>query len=153
CCDVVERGLAEGQSAGGAERHRRGRCQGHECYRLTGALTAPLTLMLSVCTVRLPPTVEAPNTVADALVRLALPLAPLVLSDTASLGLLAVLVSVMVASEADVAALREIAEPVCDHQIAADIPVAQHRRFIVGQADIATRPAGVERRCSGQQVA
>src|SRR5262249_46884270 len=58
--------------------------------------------MLSVCTVRLPPTVEAPNTVADALARLALPLAPLVLSDTAPIGLLAVLVSVMVAFEADV---------------------------------------------------
>src|SRR5262245_43264194 len=66
------------------------------------ALTGPLTLMLSVCTVRLPPRVEAPSTVAKALVSCALPAAPLVLSDTAPVSALLLLVSVMVASVAEV---------------------------------------------------
>src|SRR6516165_4355761 len=57
--------------------------------------------MLSVCTVRLPPRVEAPSTVAEALVSCALPLVPLVLSDTAPVSRLALL-SVMVAFEAEV---------------------------------------------------
>src|SRR5262249_36923958 len=52
-------------------------------------------------TVRLPPTSEAPSTVALALVRLASPLAPLVLSDAAPVSSLALL-SVMVAFEAEV---------------------------------------------------
>src|SRR5262249_22747195 len=52
-------------------------------------------------TVRLPPTLEAPSTVALALVRLALPLVPLVLSDAAPVNRLA-LVSAIVASVADV---------------------------------------------------
>jgi hypothetical protein len=69
----------------------------------------PATVKAPVCvrlptvsvTVRLPPTFEAPSTVALALVRLALPLAPLVLSDAAPVSRLA-LVSVMVASVAEV---------------------------------------------------
>src|SRR6516225_4951930 len=52
-------------------------------------------------TVRLPPTFEAPSTVALALVNCALPFAPLVLSDAAPVSRLA-LVSVMVASVAEV---------------------------------------------------
>ena len=52
-------------------------------------------------TVRLPPTLEAPSTVALALVRLALPVAPLVFSDAAPVSRLA-LVSVIVASAAEV---------------------------------------------------
>src|SRR5262249_20533448 len=51
--------------------------------------------------VRLPPTFEAPSTVALALVKLALPFAPLVVSDAAPVSRLALL-SVMVAFEADV---------------------------------------------------
>src|SRR5262245_1889459 len=51
--------------------------------------------------VRLPPTFDAPNTVALALVSCALPFAPLVLSDAAPVSRLA-LVSVMVASVAEV---------------------------------------------------
>src|SRR5262249_7033954 len=66
------------------------------------ALTGPLTLMLSVCTVRLPPRVEFPSTVAKPLVSCALPAAPLVLSDTAPVSALLLLVSVMVASVAEV---------------------------------------------------
>src|SRR5262249_16445432 len=69
----------------------------------------PATVKAPVCvrlptvsvTVRLPPTVEAPSTVALALVRLALPPVPLVLSDAAPVSRLA-LVSVMVASAAEV---------------------------------------------------
>src|SRR5215510_13320497 len=69
----------------------------------------PATVRAPVCvrlptvsvTVRLPPTFEAPSTVALALVRLALPVAPLVLSDAAPVNRLA-LVSVMVASAAEV---------------------------------------------------
>src|SRR6516165_5167225 len=69
----------------------------------------PATVRTPVCvklptesvTVRLPPTFEAPSTVALALVRLALPFAPLVLSDAAPVSRLA-LVSVMVASVAEV---------------------------------------------------
>src|SRR5215510_12919293 len=53
-------------------------------------------------TVRLPPTFEAPSTVALALVRLALPFAPLVLNDAAPVSRLPALVSVMVAFEAEV---------------------------------------------------
>jgi hypothetical protein len=52
-------------------------------------------------TVRLPPTFEAPNTVALALVRLALPFAPLVVSDAAPVSRLA-LVSAIVAFVAEV---------------------------------------------------
>src|SRR5262249_11811108 len=69
----------------------------------------PATVRAPVCvrlpsvpvTVRLTPTFEAPSTVALALVRLALPFAPLVLSDAAPVSRLA-LVSVMVASVAEV---------------------------------------------------
>src|SRR6516225_4317840 len=69
----------------------------------------PATVKAPVCvrlptvsvTVRLPPTFEAPSTVALALVRLALPLVPLVLSDAAPVSRLA-LVSVIVASVAEV---------------------------------------------------
>src|SRR6516225_8127466 len=69
----------------------------------------PATVKAPVCvrlptvsvTVRLPPTFEAPNTVALALVRLALPFAPLVLSDAAPVSRLA-LVSVIVVSVAAV---------------------------------------------------
>src|SRR5262249_18288318 len=69
----------------------------------------PATVKAPVCvrlptvsvTVRLPPTFEAPSTVALALVSCALPFAPLVLSDAAPVSRLA-LVSVMVASVAEV---------------------------------------------------
>src|SRR6516225_8158666 len=69
----------------------------------------PATAKAPVCvrlptvsvTVRLPPTFDAPNTVALALVSCALPFAPLVLSDAAPVSRLA-LVSVMVASVAEV---------------------------------------------------
>src|SRR5260370_42435650 len=61
----------------------------------------PDTTLYGSDTVRLPPTFEAPSTVALALVRLALPFAPLVVSDAAPLSRLA-LVSVMVASVAEV---------------------------------------------------
>src|SRR5262249_57540923 len=66
-------------------------------------VTAPVCVRLPTVsvTVRLPPTFEAPNTRALALVRLALPFAPLVLSDAAPVNRLA-LVSVMVASVAEV---------------------------------------------------
>src|SRR5262249_27065922 len=53
-------------------------------------------------TTRLPPTFEAPTTVAVLLVRLALPLAALVLSDAAPVNRLPALVSVMVAFVAEV---------------------------------------------------
>src|SRR6516164_7567250 len=70
----------------------------------------PATVKAPVCvrlptvsvTVRLPPTFEAPSTVALALVRLALPFAPLVLSDAAPVSELPAFVSVMVASVAEV---------------------------------------------------
>src|SRR5262249_53345081 len=70
----------------------------------------PATVKAPVCvrlptvrvTVRLPPTFEPPSTVALALLRLALPLAPLVLSETAPVSKLPVFVSVMVAFEAEV---------------------------------------------------
>src|SRR5262249_30831790 len=70
----------------------------------------PATVRAPVCvrlptrsvTVRLPPTFEVPNTVALALVRLALPFAPLVLSDAAPVSRLRALVSVIVASVAEV---------------------------------------------------
>src|SRR5262249_56367178 len=52
-------------------------------------------------TVRLPPTLEAPSTVALALIRLALPPVSLVLSDAAPVSKLALL-GVMVALEAEV---------------------------------------------------
>src|SRR5262245_16395880 len=69
----------------------------------------PATVRAPVCVrlptvsiiVRLPPTFDAPNTVALALVSCALPFAPLVLSDAAPVSRLA-LVSVMVASVAEV---------------------------------------------------
>src|SRR6516225_1734995 len=69
----------------------------------------PATVRTPVCvklptesvTVRLPPTFEAPSTVALALVRLALPFAPLVLSDAAPVSRLALL-RVIVAFEAEV---------------------------------------------------
>src|SRR5215813_11591103 len=70
----------------------------------------PATVRAPVCvrlptvpvTARLPPTFEAPNTVALALVNCALPFAPLVLSDAAPVSRLPALVSVMVASVAEV---------------------------------------------------
>src|SRR5262245_56355825 len=64
---------------------------------------APVCVRLPTVSVivRLPPTFDAPSTVALALVRLALPLAPLVLSDAAPVSRLALL-SVMVAFEAEV---------------------------------------------------
>src|SRR5262249_49924495 len=69
----------------------------------------PATVRAPVCvrlptvpvTVRSPPTFEVPNTVALALVRLALPPVPVALSDAAPVSRLA-LVSVMVASVAEV---------------------------------------------------
>src|SRR5262245_44300583 len=70
----------------------------------------PATVKAPVCVrlptvsviVRLPPTFDAPNTVALALVKLALPFVPLVLSDAAPVSRLPALVSVMVAFEAEV---------------------------------------------------
>src|SRR5262245_32568957 len=70
----------------------------------------PATVKAPVCVrlptvsviVRLPPTFDAPNTVALALVKLALPFVPLVLSDAAPVSRLPALVSVMVASVAEV---------------------------------------------------
>src|SRR5580658_6928297 len=66
------------------------------------AATTPETERLPAdVTVRLPPTFDAPNAVAWPLVRLALPLAPLVFSDTAPVSRL-VEPSVIVAFEAEV---------------------------------------------------
>src|SRR5262249_28003092 len=79
---------------------------------------APLCVRLPTVsvTVRLPPTFEAPSTVALALLRLASPLAPLVLSDAAPVSRLALL-SVIVAFEAGVgeeAVPVTVSTPVCD---------------------------------------
>ena len=67
-------------------------------------VSAPVCVRLPTTsvTVRLPPTLEAPSTVARLLVRLALPFAPLVLSDAAPVSRLPALVSVMVAFDAEV---------------------------------------------------
>src|SRR6516162_975415 len=67
-------------------------------------VSAPLWVRLPsvLTTVRLPPTLDAPSTIALLLVRLALPLAPLVLSEAAPVSKLPVLVSVMVALAAEV---------------------------------------------------
>src|SRR3954469_7393516 len=66
-------------------------------------------------TVRLPPTFEAPSTVALALVRLALPAAPLVLSDAAPVSRLALL-SAIVAPDAEVVnedVVPTVSTPLC----------------------------------------
>ena len=67
-------------------------------------------------TTRLPPMLEAASTVARLLVRLALPLGPLVLSDTAPVSRLVVVASVIVAFEVEVVnddAPVTVSAPVC----------------------------------------
>src|SRR5262249_58594301 len=67
-------------------------------------VTPPLCVRLPsrFVTTKLPPTFQSPSTVALLLVRLTLPPVPLVLSDAAPVSRLPVLVSVIVASVAEV---------------------------------------------------
>src|SRR5215471_16384840 len=67
-------------------------------------VSTPVCVRLPTLSVtnKLPPTFESPSTVALLLVRLPLPLVPLVLSDAAPVSRLPVLVSVMVALLAEV---------------------------------------------------
>src|SRR5215831_1489720 len=67
-------------------------------------VSTPLCIRLPTrsVTTTLPPTFQSPSTVALLLVRLALPPVPLVLSDAAPVSRLPVLVSVIVASVAEV---------------------------------------------------
>ena len=129
-------------------------------------VSAPLCVRLPTrsVTVRLPPTFDAPSTVARLLVRLALPLAPLVLSDTAPVSRLPVLVSVMVAFDAEVVnddVPATVSAPVCVRLPTEPVTVRLPPTFeapstvalIVGQAGIAAAPAGGQRRRPGQQVA
>src|SRR5262245_18366047 len=93
------------------------------------AVSTPFCVRLPTesVTVRLPPTFTSPSIVALALLRLALPLAPLVFSDAAPVSKLPALVSVMVAPVAEVVndeVPATVRAPVCVRLPTVSVPVS-----------------------------